>query len=152
MGDSSGGNLSAALCLMNRDRKGPPILLQGLVNPSVDLTCGDSPTKQGDEFDLLRWMALQYVKDSQDIYNPYVSPLLAPDLKGLPSTLIVLAESDMLRRSGQKYADRLQEAGVPVEVFCQKKIGHLAGRAAKASVEALESLDVVNGALRRVFS
>lgn len=57
VGDSAGGNLAAALCLMVRDRCGPQIHLQVLINPAPDLTCNGTLDRQHDELDLLRWQA-----------------------------------------------------------------------------------------------
>src|ERR1700678_422055 len=51
VGDSAGGGMAAALCLEDRDRKGPSIDLQVLINPVVDNTWGGTLQPQGDEFD-----------------------------------------------------------------------------------------------------
>jgi acetyl esterase len=148
VGDSAGGNMAAALCLMARDRNGPKIDLQVLINPAPDLTCNGTLTRQDDSLDVLRWQALQYLSDPKDSSHPYVSPLVAPDLSRLPQTLILLAEQDDLRDPGQKYADRLKTAGTPTQVYCQKGINHLAGDGARASIRAQESLEVAITALQ----
>ncbi len=150
-GDSAGGNLAAALCLLARDRSGPKIALQVLINPAPDLTCNGSITRQNDALDILRWQAYQYLSDPKDLINPYVSPLVAPDLSNLPSALILVAEKDDLREAGEQYASRLSAAGVQTRVYCQKDIGHLAGDGAKASLKAQESLDVGVAALKTEF-
>lgn len=150
-GDSAGGNMAAALCLLARDRSGPEIALQVLINPAPDLTCKGSITRQNDALDTLRWQAYQYLSDPNDSHNPYVSPLVASDLSDLPSALVILAEKDDLHDAGQQYADRLSASDVPTRVYCQKDIGHLAGDGAKASLKARESLDVAITALKNAF-
>lgn len=152
VGDSAGGNMAAALCLMSRDRSGPDIALQVLINPAPDLTCNGTLLRQNDLLDTLRWQALQYVSNSRDTDNPYVSPLLANDLSGLPPATVILAEQDDLREAGQKYADRMKTAGVPTQVYCQQGVNHLAGHGARASSYARESLDIAVIALRNAFS
>lgn len=151
VGDSAGGNMAAALCLMSRDRTGPKITLQVLINPALDLTCNGTISKQNDPLDQLRWQATQYLSDPKDASHSYVSPLLAKDLSDLPAALIILAEKDTLRETGQKYADRLKEAGVPIHTYCQPGINHLAGDGARASLLAQESLSVAVNALRQLF-
>ena len=152
VGDSAGGNMAAVLCLMVRDRKGPELCLQVLLNPAPDLTCHGTLTPQGDLFDQLRWQALQYLSNPEkEIQDPHVSPLLAQDLSRLPPAVVILAEHDPLRESGQQYADQLQAAGVPTEVYCQPNVGHLAYDGGRATARALDSLQVAAHALRRAF-
>jgi acetyl esterase len=151
VGDSAGGNMTAALCLMIRDRNGPKPVLQVLINPAPDLTCEGTLERKDDALDMLRWQAVQYLSDPKDANHPYVSPLSADDLSDLPNAVLILAEKDDLRDAGQKYADRLGAAGVPTEVYCQHGIGHLAGDGAKASLRARVSLDVAVIALLRAF-
>lgn len=151
VGDSAGGNMAAALCLMARDRVGPHLSLQVLINPAPDLTCNGTLLRQNDSLDILRWQAIQYVSDPNETKNPYVSPAVAADLKNLPPAVVILAEQDDLREDGQKYADRLQAAGVPTYVYCQKGVNHLAGHGAKASFYARESLDVAAAEIDKVF-
>lgn len=151
IGDSAGGNMSAALCLMARDRQGLKIAMQVLINPAPDLTCQGSLERKDDELDQLRWSAKQYLSDPHEANHPYVSPLAASHLNDLPPALILLAEQDDLREAGQKYADRLQAAGVPTQVYCQLGIGHLAGDGARASLRARESLDVAIAVLRKTL-
>ncbi|RUS74774.1 hypothetical protein EGW08_017472 [Elysia chlorotica] len=51
------------------------------------------------------------------VTNPLLSPLMAPELGGLPSALILVSEFDVLRDDGLLYAHRLREAGVQVQVY-----------------------------------
>lgn len=151
VGDSAGGGMAAALALLSRDRKGPKIDMQVLINPVVNNTWGGTLKPQGDEFDSERWIATQYVKDPKDTENPYVSPIFAKDLTNLPPALVILAEKDMFRKDGQKYAERLSASGVPTNVYTQSGVGHLAGNGARASKLARESLDVAVAGLRGEF-
>lgn len=151
VGDSAGGNMAAALCLMARDRKGPTIDFQVLINPVVNNTWNGTLQPQGDEYDSERWIATQYVKNPKDTFNPYVSPIFTKDLNNLPPALVILAENDMFRKDAQKYADRLIASRVPTNVYTQWGVGHLAGNGARVSPLARESIDVAVAALRGEF-
>lgn len=152
VGDSAGGGMAAALSLLARDRNGPPIAMQVLINPAIDNSWSGTLQRQGDEFDDERWIATQYVNDPKDASNPYVSPNFAKNLSHLPPAVIILAEKDMFRKDAQKYADRLIAAGIPTNVYTQWGVGHLAGDGGRASIKARESLDVAVAALRGEFN
>jgi alpha/beta hydrolase fold len=62
------------------------------------------------------WYFDQYLPPEVDRRAPRVSPLFERHLSGLPPTLIVTAECDPLRDEGERYAHKLREAGVDVEV------------------------------------
>ncbi len=118
IGDSAGGNLAAVTALMARDRSGPGLAFQGLIYPVTDfvelspsaLTNAHAPI-----FDLaaLKAMRRHYLA-GQDPSNPYVSPLRAEDVAGVPRALVQVAEYDPLRDEGIGYAEKLRAAGVPV--------------------------------------
>jgi acetyl esterase len=118
-GDSAGGNLAAAVTLMARERGGPPLGFQLLVYP---VTCHgfDTPSYRecADGYlltrDGMRWFWGHYLGRAEEGGQPHASPLLAPDLAGLPPALVITAEYDPLRDEGEAYAARLREAGVSV--------------------------------------
>jgi acetyl esterase len=120
-GESSGGNLAAVTALMARDRGGPPLVLQLLASP-VTAPPGDrkSYVEYADGYFLSRgsmeWFFQLYPRDADDLRNPYLAPLLAEDLSGLPPALVMTAEYDVLRDEGEEYAHRLLDAGVPCEL------------------------------------
>jgi acetyl esterase len=119
-GDSSGGNLAAAVALRARDEGGPEIALQILLYPVLDHDLAtDSYTRLGEGHLLLRddmsWFFDHYVPDAADRANPYVSPLRAPDLAGVAPAYLALGGYDPLIDEGLAYGRRLEAAGVPVE-------------------------------------
>jgi acetyl esterase len=119
-GDSSGGNLAAVVCLLTRDRAGPRIAAQALFYPAVDLSRMDtgSYTAFADGYYLTRAymeaFLARYAPNPADWKSPLISPLLAPDLGGLPPAVVVTAQFDPLRDEGEAYARRLSDAGVRV--------------------------------------
>lgn len=119
-GDSAGGNLAAAACLMARDRKGPAIDFQLLVYPITDFSF-DTPSyhQNADGYRLTReamqWFWKHYLAKAADGANPYASPLRAESVTGLPAAAILTVEYDPLRDEGRAYAKRLREAGIAVE-------------------------------------
>jgi acetyl esterase/lipase len=115
MGESAGGNLSAVLCLLARDRGGPEISHQALLYPATDMTRVSTTAAHSliiSEPDMLAFRRLYL--GTADPADPLASPLLAGDHSGLPSALIQVAEHDPLRDDGVRYAAALRSAGVPV--------------------------------------
>jgi acetyl esterase/lipase len=55
-----------------------------------------------------------YLAYPEDAYHPYASPLHAGSLAGLPPTLLVVGDYDVLRDEGIAYGQRLLDAGVTV--------------------------------------
>jgi acetyl esterase len=126
-GDSAGGNLATVMCLKSRDEAGPHIAFQVLVYPVTNLASFDTPsyTEFAEGYYLTRaemeWFRGHYLARIEDAQSPHASPLLAPDLRGLPPALVITGECDTLRDEGEAYARRLAEAGV--EVTCTRYAG-----------------------------
>jgi acetyl esterase len=120
-GDSAGGNLTAVVAQMARDRGGPPLVYQLLVYPVTDYRYDTGSYQENADGYLLTkdamvWFWNHYLRSAADGNDPQASPLRAQNLCGLPSALVLTAEFDPLRDEGEAYARRLQEAGVPVTV------------------------------------
>ena len=125
IGDSAGGNLTAAVCLMARDRGEFTPRRQILIYPAVgNCYTEESPYRSvhenGSDY-LLTAVKMEdylnlYQRTEEDRKNPYFSPLQEKDLKDLPETLILTAEYDPLRDEGEVYGRKLEAAGNRVEV------------------------------------
>jgi acetyl esterase len=123
LGDSAGGNLSAVVALMARERGGPKIALQVLVYPVTNHSYDtDSYRRLEAGYFLTKgkmaWYWGHYLPNEAAGREPYASPLRAESLEGLPPALVITAEYDPLRDEGEAFARRLREAGVPVTYTC----------------------------------
>ena len=119
-GDSAGGNLAAVCCQLARAGGGPAPAFQLLIYPVTDNASQDTASyhlfKEGFFLteDQMTWYRRQYFgeRETELALQPKASPLLAPDLSGLPPAHVVTAGFDPLRDEGEAYAARLREAGV----------------------------------------
>jgi acetyl esterase len=155
-GDSAGGNLAAAVSLMARDRGEFLPCLQLLIYPITDYNL-DTPSyrENADGYVLtrsqMRWFWDCYLAREEDGYGPYVSPLRADDLSGLPPALVITAEYDPLRDEGEAYAARLREAGVPVTHTRYKGMIHPFLRRTAIFDQAKAALKQVTDSLKQAF-
>jgi acetyl esterase len=119
-GDSAGGAIAAALAKVVRDEGGPPIRAQLLFYPVLDYL--EPGTRSYEERgvgysvdrDFMEWIWAAYLPAEWSRDDPYLFPLQG-DLAGLPAAIIYTAEYDVLRDEGSAYAEKLRNAGVPVE-------------------------------------
>jgi acetyl esterase len=121
MGDSAGGNLSAVVAQRARAAGGPEIASQVLIYPVTDADLdNDCYTDPENQLLLTResmvWFWDHYAPDPASRLNPDASPNRAADLTGLAPAIVLTAEHDPLRAEGEAYAERLRDAGVPVEL------------------------------------
>ena len=121
VGNSAGRDMTAATCLMAKDKGGPNIKVAVMMWPVTDASFSQ---QSYDEFGaqrflttpLIKWMWDQYAPDVDKRKEIFASPLNATlkQLQGLPPTLIQTAENDVLRDEGEAYGRKLDEAGVKV--------------------------------------
>ncbi|MFF0074317.1 alpha/beta hydrolase [Streptomyces sp. NPDC005494] len=120
-GDSVGGNMSAALTLMAKERGDVPLVQQVLFYPVTDASFDTGSYHQFATGYFLRrdgmqWFWDQYTTDESERAQITASPLRATteQLTGLPPALVITGEADVLRDEGEAYAAKLRTAGVPV--------------------------------------
>ncbi|MEV7246079.1 alpha/beta hydrolase [Streptomyces sp. NPDC093248] len=120
-GDSVGGNMSAVLAQMAKDRGDVRLAAQILLYPVTDANFDTASYLQFAEGyyltrDGMLWFWDQYTTDDSQRKERYASPLRASldDLRGLAPAVVITDEADVLRDEGEAYAARLREAGVPV--------------------------------------
>jgi acetyl esterase len=119
-GDSAGGNLAAVVAQIARERGQPALKYQLLIYPVTDAACNTPSYRENAEGyfltkEAMHWFWDHYIGREGDRSNPMVSPLRARSFKGLPPAMVITAEFDPLRDEGEAYAERLRNAGVPVQ-------------------------------------
>ena len=126
MGDSAGGNLTAAVCQRAIDTKDFKVYKQILLYPALQSdyskdTKYKSVIENGSSYIISRTQLCDfmehYVKNKEDLDNKYVAPLLSNNLFRMPKTLIITADNDPLRDEGIEYAKKLKKFLVKVKHY-----------------------------------
>ncbi|GAA5815939.1 hypothetical protein MFLAVUS_009458 [Mucor flavus] len=130
-GDSAGGNLSAAVTILAKQRGNNGIKYQVLYYPVVDVDFDNASYVEHQNNAFLPRTTMQYMWDAyltskEERKLSTVVPFAAPleELEDLPPTLVITAERDVLRSEGEAYAKKLQKAGVPTVAVCYVGTGH----------------------------
>lgn len=118
-GESAGGNLAAAVCLMARGRGELLPVHQALIYPVAGYDLNTTSYRENAQVTpldkpMMAWFFEKYLNSPVDGKNPWIDLVNVHDLKGLPPATIITAEIDPLRSEGERYAARLLGAGVPV--------------------------------------
>ncbi|TVT27407.1 alpha/beta hydrolase [Salinicoccus cyprini] len=133
-GQSSGGNIAAALCLHLESKQEKQPLLQYLSCPMLDFV---TPHAEKPEPGIFRsqfpqaanFLNMSYVPEEEMARHPLASPVYADVTDTLAPALIIIAEHDAFRPEAEKYAEKLKAAGVEVqdEIFtdCKHAFTHL---------------------------
>ena len=121
-GDSAGANLAVAACLRLRDDGAAGLICAMVLNYGVFERHSTREAKQrfggpgamltAEEMDSY-WN--NYLRDERDAKDPLAVPVLA-NLRGLPQTLLIVPECDLLTEQSFKLAARLRAAEVPFEM------------------------------------
>ena len=120
-GESVGGDMTAALALMAKERGDVRFVQQSMYYPVTDAAM---ETESYDEFEqgwylsrvAMEWFWDAYIPDISQRAEITASPNRATvdQLRGLPPTLLFVDEADVLRDEGESYAAKLRAAGVAV--------------------------------------
>jgi acetyl esterase len=130
-GDSVGGNMTAALTLMAKERGDVRFVHQSMYYPVTDAAMDTGSYEQFAEgyfltAKMMAWFWDAYQPDIERRLEPFASPLRASDeqLAGLPPAFVIVDEADVLRDEGEAYAARLRAAGTPVTTVRYDGITH----------------------------
>ena len=150
-GDSAGGNMTAVVSLMDRDRKTHMVALQvpmyaavtfkGSATPGYHFSISEyefdpsqeavlnprvaiSRPKDEDHDDEIMMGNMYFDDPEKQCLETYASPLMEKDFTGMPRCLSVACEYDGLRIQDELYAKRLGEAGVKVKSIRYRGVSH----------------------------
>jgi acetyl esterase len=153
-GDSAGGQIATVVSRRQRDAA-TPLDYQVLIYPVIDPMVASESYDELGEYGLdrasmkLAWET--YVPEPAQRFSPDVAPLAA-DLTGMPPTLVITAEYDVLRDEGADYADALIAAGVPVVHVRYAGMNHGFARKLAVIDAARAATDQVAAALRAALT
>ena len=119
VGDSVGGNMATAVAMLAKERGGPTLTFQLLFYPVTDASfdTGSYNLFQEGYFltrEAMKWFWSSYLPEGANRKEHTISPLQASteQLQGLPPTLIIVGENDVLRDEVEAYAHKLMQAEV----------------------------------------
>lgn len=129
-GDSAGATLAAVTARRAADRRDGPVPAgQWLLYPATDLAARHpSRDRFGRGFLLtdedIVWFQNHYLPPEVDRTDPLVSVLYGDVAPGTPPAHLVTAGFDPLRDEGERYAEKLRAAGVPVTAVREPDLPH----------------------------
>ena len=157
-GDSAGGNLSVATCLIARDRGGPNIAAHASIYPTLH---DRPPYSSHERFANHEGLTRSFMTEAWDAYlgpdrgddaPPYAAPLRMTDLSGMPPAHVHIAEIDILADDGREYVRRLLEAGVDAELHVARGMIHGFVRARFSGHDAAGEFESICRSMRYFLS
>ena len=149
-GDSGGGNLSAAICLLARDTNLPNLCAQLLIYPGLG---GSFIQPERDNAPLLKASDLGFYFSAymgQGNPDKYAAPLLETDYTNLPPAFVLTVEFDPVREDGLIYVQKLKEAGVSVEHYDAPRLVHGCMQARRTSPGTRKAFNIWAEQLKRL--
>jgi len=151
IGDSAGGNLAVVAALRNPNVLAATVLVYPFVDPLMRF-----PSQQAADGGMTaaeaEWYWRAYARDQNDRHDPDLAPIDSSELGGLPPTLVVAAEHDVLLDEDVELAHRMREAGAPVELSTYPGMVHGFWRHPALFDAAEESLAEIAAFLDRVLA
>ncbi len=131
MGESAGGNMAAAACMMAKDRKGMMPIYQVLIYPVANYAF-NTPSYKDNTYSkplnkaMMKWFFNYTLKTPDDGKSKYISLIRASnsDLQGLPPATVITDDIDPLNNEGLVYASMLRKAGDKVEYKNYQGVTH----------------------------
>ena len=155
-GESAGGNLATVTCLKTKAEGGQMPIAQLLIYPVTDTSMSQPSYAENENSaplnsKMMPWFWKYYLDEKAQKNDPYIAPLRAKDLSGLPPAIVITAENDPLRDEGEQYAVALANVGVSVDSKRFDGVTHEFFGVAGAVSKAKEALDFATDGLKKVF-
>ena len=156
-GESAGGNLAAAITLMARDRNVRQPVYQVLIYPITDTNAETASYKENANAMPLskpgaQWFLDKYLRNAGDATNPYIAPMRATSVAGLPPATIINAQIDPLRTDGEQYAAKLRAGGITVDQTTYPGVTHEFFGMGAVVDKANQAVAQAAAGLRRAFA
>ena len=164
MGDSAGGGLTARLGLYNKDHDKIPIKGQVLIYPMLDYRTGGNNDIYKNEYageyiwtkqlNQIGWTSLKKDQEIPEKEMLYYSPAMASveELKGLPDTFIIVGSLDLFVNECLDYANKLIQAGISTEFFCEPGVVHAYNILSTKSPQTSRFIELCDNAVEKMFS
>lgn len=155
-GESAGGNMASAVCMMARDRSGKMPIYQLLVYPVAgsDMTTASYVTNANAiplNKPLIQYFLNNYLSTPTDANNPLLN-LNGGNVSGLPPATVITDEIDPLMSEGQAYAQKLQAAGITTRYQNYTGVTHEFFGTGVVVDEANDAVQYAANGLKTVFN
>ncbi len=155
-GYSAGGNLTAAVALMNLNEKAFALRLQILGYAPLDhMTPAEDknwlPGKQLLNEKNTGLFTTSYLPIVEQRSHPLASPVVAQRVAGLPPALLITAEYDLLKTDSEQYAQRLRDGGIAVDYQEFKGVDHGFTHVGPVR-QALAAWNLITRSLQKAFN
>ncbi len=157
VGESAGGNMAANIAIAARDNNWQAPLHQVLIYPVADNDLNspsyvENANAKPLNKPMIEWFVKHYVGDPAKTADPRIALVKQASHANLAPATIILAQIDPLRSDGEKYAEKLRAAGVPVTVQTYDGVTHEFFGMAAAVDKAKQAQQFAGEHLREAFA